>query len=115
MAKSCGSCGSCFLIGVWRALWAFNQSKGQGQMRAIDVLSRAFSEALGKPESEGQIAKSIIDTAPADVRALMWIQLPDEQAQEQLAELRHPAMQAQIHAWVVAGAIKINRAKVQRG
>ncbi len=90
-------------------------SKGQGQMRAIDVLSRAFSEALGRPEAEGEIAKSIIDTAPADVRALMWIQLPDSQAQEQLAELRTPAMQKQIKSWVVAGAISINRAKVQRG
>ena len=94
---------------------AFNQQRGMGKMRAIDILSRGFAEAMGKPESEGEIAKSIIATAPADIRALMWVQVPDEQAQEQLAELRHPAMQAQIHAWVVAGAISINRAKVQRG
>ena len=94
---------------------AFNQQRGMGKMRAIDILSRGFAEAMGKPESEGAIAQSIIATAPADIRALMWVQVPDDQAQEQLAELRHPAMQKQIHAWVVAGAISINRAKVQRG
>ena len=92
-----------------------NQKRGKGNMRAIDVLARAFSEAMGKPEAEGEIAKSIIDTAPADVRALMWIQLPDSQAQEQLAELRQPAMHKQIKSWVVAGAIRFNRQMAGRG
>ena len=84
-------------------------------MRAIDILSRGFAEAMGKPESEGEIAKSIIATAPADIRALMWLPPPDKQAQEQLAELRQPAMQKQIKSWVVAGAIRFNRQMAGRG
>ena len=86
-------------------------------MRQIDVLARAVAEVFHPRIDESKFRRDILGRtdAPPGARAWLLRQLPDEEAQEQLAELRQPAMQKQIKSWVVAGAIRFNRQMAGRG
>ena len=86
-------------------------------MRQIDVLSKVVAEVFHPRIDESKIRRDILGRtdAPPGVRAWLLRQLPDEEAQEQLRQLREPGMRTAIFHGVIGSAIKINRAKVQRG
>ncbi len=97
------------------ALWPYQ--RGKGKMRQIDVLARAVAEVFHPRIDESKFRRDILNRrdAPPGARAWLLRQLPDEEAQEQLRQLREPGMQSAIFHGVVSQTIKINRAKVQRG
>ena len=89
--------------------------KGQGAMRQIDVLARAVAEVFAPRIDESKFRRDILGRtdAPPGARAWLLRQLPDEEAQEQLRQLREPGMQSAIFHGVIGSAVKINQAKAR--
>lgn len=80
-------------------------------MRQIDVLSKVVAEVFHPRIDESKIRRDILGRtdAPPGARAWLLRQLPDEEAQEQLRQLREPGMQSAIFHGVIGSAIRFNR------
>ena len=86
-----------------------------GKMRQIDVLSKVVAEVFHPRIDESKIRRDILGRtdAPPGARAWLLRQLPDEEAQEQLRQLREPGMQSAIFHGNIGSVVKINRAKAR--
>ena len=95
------------------ALWPYQ--RGKGKMRQIDVLARAVAEVFHPRIDESKFRRDILGRtdAPPGARAWLLRQLPDEEAQEQLRQLRTPGMRTAIFHGVIGSAISINQAKAR--
>ena len=88
--------------------------KGQGQMRQIDVICRAVAETFDGRMTESELRRSVLAVdGSKGVRRWLLRNLPDVEAQEQLAELRQPAMRQQMFNSIMAGIVAVNQAKAK--
>ena len=82
-------------------------------MRQVDVLARAFAEAMGKPDKEAELRRELERDAPPFVRAALLAEMADADAQAQLARMREPAIQHYIFNEVISEMMRQNQAKAR--
>ena len=83
-------------------------------MRQIDVICRAVAETFDGRMTESELRRSVL-AVDGSKGARRWLlrNLPDVEAQEQLAELRQPAMRQQMFNSIMAGIVAVNQAKAK--